>query len=812
VKRFGYIVALSSAAVVLIAGCAKVGVPPGEEELEDDRPPSLSKVKAVDANHVEVYFDEAIDVISALDEEHYSISSADDERELPVRAVVTAGRADGVILVTDTQEPGTRYELVVRNVRDEAGGNPIETNNHKAFNGSSRTDKKEPAVAGSYPPDGAEGVGLRPEIRVIFNDAMDAATLRDAINLTDDLGREIPGEVLSGVMSVSFRPAEKLDYETLYTVTVADACADLAGNLLFRPARLSFKTAPDTLEGTLVGRVVAAEEGLDVGGAEVLLTLTPGLGSESAFVAAFATTDDEGYFRLDGIAPNTEASPTYYLLTHKLLPGGEELVGAYDPDRDGDANALPEFAGGERLDNITVYLGRPDREGPVVSDIVVSPNPTEGQTGAYIAARVSDPEGRAEITAAEFFVGAPASDGTGIPLAPVGAAWGTAPSAVVERYITDMKEAGTGKKGEHIIYVHAQDSAGNWGDFFEYAINVTGKPKDSRKVSGAVYFELDPVEKAIVVAYADGAEYPAAVVLTDEDGGYEIKGLPPGLYRVRAFLDEDEDAGWGRAEPAGTAEDTVELRSYDAEGIDITLTYVPAITAANARIQHYLDPAGEGEKAVLRITARVRDPDMDLEKVLAVLPDGTEFELLDVGLGPDEAPNDNIFTAEATYRGTEMAAMPVGDVTLYARDRFGNEASAGPARHPGLYARLLPVPANVRAIDKPDGINVVWDTVAGADGGYVVFLIPLDRLDRFKGPDTAEVWSNHRAPTFEPRLTIPYESIEDWWAYPVGARFALMVTAGAGDARTVGDSDKSIYVLPYTKSAVKPRLPGEVGG
>ncbi|UCE27453.1 MAG: Ig-like domain-containing protein [Candidatus Coatesbacteria bacterium] len=810
-KRFACIIALSSAAAVLVAGCAKVGVPPGAEELEDDRPPSLTKVKAVDANHVEVYFDEAIDVIAALDEKHYRITT-DDERELPVKAVVSAGRADGVILVTDAQEPGARYELVVRNVRDEAGGNPIETNNRKAFRGSSRADKKEPAVAGSYPPDGAEGVGLRPEIRVMFNDAMNAATLRDVITLTDDLGREIQGEASTGVMSVAFRPAEKLDYETVYTVTVANTCADVAGNLLFLPARIAFKTASDTLEGTVVGRVVAAEEGLDVSGAEVLLALAPSTESESAFVAAFAVTNDEGYFRLDGIAPNTEASPTYYLLVHKLQPGGEELVGVYDPDRDGDANALPEFVGGERLDNVTVYLGKPDREGPVVSDIVFSPNPTDGQTGAYIAARVSDPEGRAEITAAEFFVDAPASDGTGISLAPVGAVWGTAPAAEVERYITDLKAGGAGKKGEHIIYVHARDSAGNWGDFYEYAVNVTGKPKGARKLSGTVYFELDVVEKAIVAAYADGADYPAAVVVTDEDGEYEIEGLPPGRYRVRAFLDEDEDAGWGRAEPAGAAEETVELRFYDAGGVDITLTYVPAITAANARIQHYLDPAGEGEKVVLRITARVRDPDMDLDEVLAVLPDGTELELLDIGLGPDEAPDDNIFTAEVTYRGAEVAATPVGEVVVYARDRFGNETSAGPDRHPGLYARLLPVPANVRAEDRPDGIHVAWESVAGADGGYVVFLIPLDRLDRFKGPDTSEVWSNHRAPTFEPKVTIPYESVEDWWAYPVGARFVLMVTAGAGDARTVGDSDKSIYVLPYTKSAVKPRLPGEVGG
>ena len=108
---------------------------------------------------------------------------------------------------------------------------------------------------------------------------------------------------------------------------MADTCADVAGNPLYKGVRLGFETAPDTLEGTLVGRVVAAEEGLDVGGAEVLLTLTPGLGSESDFVAAFTTADDEGYFRLDGIAPNTEASPTYYLLVRKPVPGGEELVG-----------------------------------------------------------------------------------------------------------------------------------------------------------------------------------------------------------------------------------------------------------------------------------------------------------------------------------------------------------------------------------------------------------------------------------------------------------------------------------------------------
>jgi hypothetical protein len=810
-KTLGYITVIVSAAA-MVAGCAKVGVPPGEEELEDKRPPSLSKVKAVDANHVEVRFDEAIDLVAALDEEHYRIL-AFDGGELGIRAVVSAGRADAVVLVTDAQTPGASYELVVRNVRDEAGGNAIETNNRKVFKGSSRRDKKEPSVVGSYPPDGAEDVGLRPEVRVIFNDAMDPGTLRDVLTLTDDLGRAVDGETIPGVRGVSFRPAVELDYETVYTVTVADTCSDVAGNPLYKKARLSFKTVPDNVEGALVGRVVAAEEGLDTGGAEVLLALTTELRGEGDFVAGFTVAGKDGHFRLDGIAPNTEASPTYYLLVRKPARGTEEeLTGAFDPDRDGDANALAEFKGGERLDNITIYLGRPDREGPVVSDVVFSPNPTDGQAGAYVTARVSDPEDRADVTAAEFFVDVPASDGTGIPLAPVSATWGTAPSAVVERYVTDIAAIGAGKKGEYTLYVHARDSAGNWGDFYEHQIVVSGKPKGARKLSGTVNFELEPVEKAIVAAYAEGEEYPAAVVLTDKDGEYEMDGLPPGRYRVWSFLDEDEDAGWGRAEPAGTAGETVELRSYDAGGVDVTLTYVPAITAANARVQHYLDPAGEGEKAVLLVTARVRDPDMDLDEVRAVLPDGTELELSDLGFGPDEAPNDGIFTDEVTYRSAGIAAMPVGDVIVHARDRYGNEASAGSAQHPGLYARLLPVPANVRAEDEADGIHVTWDTAAGADGGYVVFLIPLDRLERFKGPDTAEVWSNHRSPTFEPRVVIPYESISDWWAYPVGARFALMVSATAGDARTVGDGDKAIYVLPYAKSAVKPRLPGEVGG
>jgi hypothetical protein len=809
-KRLGYIIVIITAGAI-IAGCAKVGTPPGKEELEDDRPPSLSKVKAVDGNHVEVRFDEPMDVVAALNVEHYRITSSAGD-DLDVRAVVSAGRADAVVLVTDTQKPGARYELVVRNVRDEAGGNPIETNNRKAFEGSQRRDKKEPSVAGSYPPDGAEAMGFRPEIRVIFNDAMDPATLRGALTVTDDLGRKMEGEIIPGVRSVSFRPAAKLDYETVYTITVAETCTDVAGNPLYKRARLNFKTASDTVEGTLVGRVVAAEEGLDTGGVEVLLVLTPRLETEGDFCAAFAESDYGGYFRLEGIAPNTEASPTYYLLVRKSVPGVEgELVGAYDPDRDGDPNALPEFKGGERLDNITVYLGRPDREGPGVSDIVFSPNPTEGRTGGYMTATLADPAERSYITAAEFFVGVPTSDGTGIPLAPVGAVWATAPAAAVERYITDLRSVGVRKKGEYTLYVHGRDAAGNWGDFYEYAIAVSGKPKGARKLSGTVNFELEPVEKAMVAAYAEGEEYPAAVVLTDKNGEYEINGLPPGRYRVWSFLDEDEDAGWGRAEPAGTAGETVELRSYDADGIDVTLTYVPAITAANARVQHYVDPAGEGEKAVLHVTAKVRDPDLDLEDVVAVLPDETELELLDAGSGPDETPNDGVFTAEVTYRGADVAETPTGKIIILARDRYGNEASANPAQHPGLYARLLPVPVNVRAEDKGDGIHVAWDTVSGADGGYVVFLIPLDRLERFKGPDTAEVWSNHRSPVFESQVVIPYESVEDWWAYPVGARFALMVSATAGDARTVAESDKAIYVLPYTKSAVKPRLPGEVG-
>jgi hypothetical protein len=143
-----------------------------------------------------------------------------------------------VTLITATQEVGAKYTLVARNVADASGGNRVERDNSKDFKGSKREDDKPPAVAATFPADGAEQVGLFPEILIEFTDVMaPVADVADVTALYDDLGAEVSGEGGFERQLLRFRPARRLDYATRYTVVAKDAAADFAGNMLYRERR-----------------------------------------------------------------------------------------------------------------------------------------------------------------------------------------------------------------------------------------------------------------------------------------------------------------------------------------------------------------------------------------------------------------------------------------------------------------------------------------------------------------------------------------------------------------------------------------------
>jgi len=793
---------------VAFVGCARVGLPPGKEATEDDKPPRLKKVETVDANHLELTFSEPMDETTLRERENYAVVDEAGE-PLPVAAAVVT-RPDAVVVVTSAQDAGARYELVTRNVADATGGNRIEKDNAKGFKGSRHADDKPPAVAATYPADGAAKVGLHPEILVEFTDVMaeDAAA---AVEVYDDFGENVPGEATVDGYWVRFRPTARLDFATRYQVVVADACADLAGNVLYREQRFGFTTLEDADEGVVKGKARVLEEGVSPAGLDVRLSLSPDPLATGVKVVGHATADAEGNFVLGGIPPNTETEASYYLVATLDADGdGEpEYVGGYS-FAGGKAGALPTFLGGDRIENVEVVLTTADVEGPTVGKVVISPDPTAGQDALYLRAAFAD-VGGSPIAGAEVFFDEVWSDGTGLALTPVEGEWNAGPRAEGACVVFDLGRRHVNKKGEHHAYVHAVDAAGNWGDVVDVPFTVSGAPRGGRRIAGEVVFEKLPAPAAVVAATPAGGDAPAAFAIADKKGLYKLEDLPPGRYDLVARLDEDGDGRWRPGEPSGGAGGVVNVMDGDAEDVMLVMTYAPALTAANARLQNYA-AAGAEPRAVLTVSTTVRDRDLDLKRVWAVLPDGEELELLDDGVPPDDAAGDGIYTFSRSWRGADVAAVPEGDVVVYAEDGQGNRATAAAAANPGLRITKLEPPASLAVDATADGLNVSWAPVAGAGGGYVVFLIPADRLARFTEPGTGDVFSNFANPVFDTALAVPFAAVQDWWAYPAGSRFVVMLVASAGDAPAFGPADKAIMTTEWVKPAGTPAGAGGAGG
>jgi hypothetical protein len=160
------------------------------------------------------------------------------------------------------------------------------------------------------------------------------------------------------------------------------------------------------------------------------------------------------------VAPTASLDATIPAAVANALLEGTRVVSIRSQDAQGNWG-LPATV------NLTV-----DKTAPITSGVSAAPNPTNGvlpfnaSTPAVrvTAATISDPIAgsvRSNIAAAEAFIDTAGAAGSGIPLA---AADGVFNSPSEPGY-TDIPLATVLQmtNGNHTIYVHARDAAGNWG-------------------------------------------------------------------------------------------------------------------------------------------------------------------------------------------------------------------------------------------------------------------------------------------------------------------------------------------------------------
>ena len=198
------------------------------------------------------------------------------------------------------------------------------------------------------------------------------------------------------------------------------------------------------------------------------------------------------------------------------LPNGDDyMVKIIVEDK-----SSPPLNGTDISDN-TFSIFRPggDLVGPVTvpGSVRVNPNPVIETGNVTFDATISDElKGDSSITAVEFFVQntmpLPGDDGTGWGMNATdgtfdnvveNATWSTTP--------TPVKNFAWGTMGTHTVWVHGQDSAGNWGTYYNATFEIIATPPD-RKVEAPSGITADLTGAGfadVTIAYTLSPDDPA---------------------------------------------------------------------------------------------------------------------------------------------------------------------------------------------------------------------------------------------------------------------------------------------------------------
>ncbi len=148
---------------------------------------------------------------------------------------------------------------------------------------------------------------------------------------------------------------------------------------------------------------------------------------------------------------------------------------------------------GEASDEVSETTSADDLD-PVTSGVVAEPNPTNGAAFVTLTADVSDATtGNSNIDAAEYFVDTIGANGGGISMS---ASDGTFDSPT-EGVTASIGVSGLAV-GQHTLFVHGKDTAGNWGATESVMLEVTEAPSNIMYIE-SIIFSVEKVRKKLTL-------------------------------------------------------------------------------------------------------------------------------------------------------------------------------------------------------------------------------------------------------------------------------------------------------------------------
>jgi hypothetical protein len=736
-----------------VLGCGRKATPPGDRALKGELPPRMVFFRLLDAHHLQLEFDRALDPEPLKDAGNFTLTGPEVGAEV-VLAKLDPATGRRLTLDVSGLAPGATYTLRARNLR-AADGRPLEPL-EREFIADAPPDGQPPKAVVTVP---GESAPDQPAVYAQFSEAVrlgpDAgATLAEVLPSAEpeeppgdekppveeevEFGPTIELEAAAAGDRISLTLTEPLTPGKRYRATL-EGVVDLAGNATEEPVVWSFRVAEPEDGFTLEGEVSSAD------GTPLPPDLVVAVAKDPAGELPLALPVlTGGAFTVRGLTPtNARGSP---FVTARSTAGGWRWEGLFDEDSDGDADRLGAADAGERK-VIRLTLRRRDVQGPDLGLELLEP--ATGATAVVVAETVDD--GGVELV--EAFLDSPGNDGAGTAFTVP--PWLGLPG---DRRLTALLAVPTAdwEAGEtHTLHVHARDTGGVWGDFAAVELSRGG---EGPALAGKAVLAGEPVEGAAVALVADPPGGPLAFDSSDAYGRFTLPRVPGGATIV--VWKEGEALLLGRAEVGAEQEEApvVELEPW------------PLVTGAACSLVRYSPKEG----------LALPDDHLILEARLTAPTGAGRGWAYELELGgerhPLAPPLAGKILAYLDRASVELPADRPPRLLVTPVDSETGEPLAEPFtwRSGALDLAELPF-TGVGAADEGAQIRLSWEPLYGVAGFYVS-VVPAKGFDAEALPD-AGVWRSYPDLVRAGELLIPEGDIAEYWGVPGGTRYVVAVCA-----------------------------------
>ena len=593
---------LAACVAIFASGCGDD--PAGGGNPVDTTPPGVASVTALDRNHIQLAFSEAVQEQTAEVTEYYRVverapleaAPAAPGDPLPLNAAVLNADRKTLVLTTGSPMLSVPYDFFVHGVEDLAG-NKILNEVSSAFTGSIAPDVTPPVLLARSPVANATGVAIGQAVVLEFSESMDPASVLLAFRWTYSGGEVVSESHSQDNATFTFVPIAPLDQFTLYAVSLTAEARDWAGNALVGTT-WSFQTTNqiDNTSPVMVSSNPAA------GATGIALTSNLSMTFSEALqpdLDEVLVTPDIG----DGVLVWSSDGRTFTFDPYADLQAGTQYSVFVPP------GAAKDLAGNGTVDAIAVVFstGPALANGSCAGTLAGDPSSATASNpaGALVVAADRTPfaEGALGIAGSAIAGGGGAYD---VQRLPDGTYW---TFAVKETNGDGRVNPETGDA----FGIYGVDFAAQTGEADSVTItggsDLTGidfKLFDAVSLSGSVVYEGSRYPECCYTFFVgvfdttgfDPGNPTASEPLYSTDGGIPTsprwyinqfdQGLEPGTYYVGAYMDANHNSTLDADDP---------LALYESGGVPVRLTLEHGTDVLGITI-HLQDPPIPGARAL----------------------------------------------------------------------------------------------------------------------------------------------------------------------------------------------------------------------